>query len=336
MSEAALASRNLHIGYPGRTPILGPLDLALRPGRLTCLLGPNGAGKTTLLRTLSGMLASRGGEVLLDGTDLQLLPPRKRAQRLAVVLTDRVTVGMLDVWTLVSLGRQPHTDWRGKLSAGDVRIVDDAIEAAGAGDLMGRNVAELSDGERQRVMLARALAQEPRLLILDEITAFLDLPRRLHVMQLLRDVARKRGISVLVSTHDLDLALRLADEVWLASSLGEFFHGAPEELVVRGDFGRVFESEALHFDAAEGTFRIDHAAGSSAAVQGDDLTAQWTRRALERLGYRVVDWSEAANLRIVHRTNGTDCYEVQQDGATERHSTLAGLLEALRQPETSN
>jgi iron complex transport system ATP-binding protein len=333
MSEAALTSRELHIGYPGRAPISGPLDLNLRPGRLTCLLGPNGAGKTTLLRTLSGMLPALGGEVLLDGTDLKRLPPRRRAQRLAVVLTDRVTVGMLDVWTLVSLGRQPHTDWRGKLSVADARIVDEAIEAAGASDLVGRNVAELSDGERQRVMLARALAQEPGLLILDEITAFLDLPRRLHVMRLLRDIARKRDISVLVSTHDLDLALRLADEVWLASSLGEFFQGPPEELVLRGDFGRVFESEELHFDAAEGTFRIDHDLGASAAVQGDDLPAKWTRRALERLGYRVVDWSSPADLRVARRANGTETYEVQHGGVTRNHPTLADLLEALRQPQ---
>jgi len=331
MSEAALASRALHIGYPGRAPILGPLDLALRPGRLTCLLGPNGAGKTTLLRTLSGMLPTRGGEVLLDGSDLTRLPPRDRARRLAVVLTDRVTVGMLDVWTLVSLGRQPHTDWRGTLSPADARIVDESIEAAGAADLVGRNVAELSDGERQRVMLARALAQQPRLLILDEITAFLDLPRRLHVMRLLRDIARTRGISVLVSTHDLDLALRLGDEVWLASSLGDFFHGAPEELVLRGDFGRDFESEDLHFDAAEGTFQIDHAPGASAAVQGDDLTAKWTRRALERLGYRVVDWDSPADLRVTRRANGTDSYEVQHEGVTTDHPNLAGLLEGLRQ-----
>ena len=331
MPEAALTSRDLHIGYPGRPPILGPLNLALHPGRLTCLLGPNGSGKTTLMRTLAGMLAVRGGEVLLDGADLRRLPPRKRAQRLAVVLTDRVTVGMLDVWTLVSLGRQPHTDWRGKLSASDSRTVDEAIEAARASDLVGRNVAELSDGERQRVMLARALAQEPRLLILDEITAFLDLPRRLHVMQLLRDIARGRGISVLVSTHDLDLALRLADEVWLASSLGDLFQGPPEELVLRGDFGRVFESEALHFDAAEGTFRIDHSPWASAAVQGDDLTAKWTRRALERLGYRVVDWDSTADLRVVRRVNGSESYEVQHNEVVRSHPTLAGLLEALRQ-----
>lgn len=329
MSNAPLVSSELHVGYESRPSVLGPLDLSLKAGRLTCLLGPNGAGKTTLLRTLSGMLPARGGRIALDGVDLRELPPRRRAQLLAVVLTDRVTVGMLDVRTLVSLGRQPHTDWRGKLSTADERVVDEAISAAGAGDLASRNVAELSDGERQRVMLARALAQEPRLLILDEITAFLDLPRRLQVMRLLRDLARRRGISVLVSTHDLDLALRLADEVWLASSLGDFHRGAPEELVLRGDFGRVFESEALHFDASQGTFRIDHPDGPRAAVLGDDLAANWTKRALERLGYHVVDWESDAEVRIRREVNGKESYALEHEGRTKSHPDLAGLLEAL-------
>jgi len=330
MSDAPLVSHELHVGYESRPSVLGPLELSLKAGRLTCLLGPNGAGKTTLLRTLSGMLPARGGTITLAGSDLRELPPRRRAQLLAVVLTDRVAVGMLDVRTLVSLGRQPHTDWRGRLSAADARVVDEAISAAGADDLASRNVAELSDGERQRVMLARALAQEPRLLILDEITAFLDLPRRLQVMRLLRDLARRREISVLVSTHDLDLALRLADEVWLASSLGDFHHGAPEELVLRGDFARVFESEALHFDSDQGTFRVDRPDGPTAAVDGDDLDAKWTVRALERLGYRVVDSAADAELRIRRRVNGTETYELEHDGLTHGQLDFAGLIEALR------
>lgn len=334
MTETPLTSRELHVGYPGRGSILGPLDLQLRRGRLTCLLGPNGSGKTTLLRTLSGMLPTQGGRVLLDGHDLRELPSKQRAQKLAVVLTDRVTVGMLDVWTLVSLGRQPHTDWRGKLSERDTQIVDDAIAAAGASDLTHRNVAELSDGERQRVMLARALAQQPRLLILDEITAFLDLPRRLQVMRLLRDLARSRGISVLVSTHDLDLALRLADELWLASSLGEFRHGPPEELVLAGEFGRVFASESLHFDTDEGSFRIDHPDGPAVSVEGSGATAKWTGRALERLGYRLVENEAGADLRVCIGGNGAPAYQVQNDGETHTYAALTDLLEALRrEPE---
>lgn len=331
MAAAPLISSELHVGYPLRPSVLGPLDLSLKAGRLTCLLGPNGTGKTTLLRTLSGVLPARGGRVAIDGTELCELSARRRAQLLAVVLTDRVTVGMLDVRTLVSLGRQPHTDWRGRLSATDSRVVDDAISAAGVDDLAECNIAELSDGERQRVMLARALAQEPRLLILDEITAFLDLPHRLHVMRLLRDLARRRGISVLVSTHDLDLALRLADEVWLASSRGDFHQGAPEELVLRGDFGRVFTSEALRFDAAQGTFRVDRPSGPRAAVQGDDLTAKWIRRALERLGYQDVDWTGDVDVRIARRANGAEPYQIQQGGRLRDCPDIAGLLEALRQ-----
>ena len=334
MNPSLLTARELRIGYPGRPPLFDPLDLSLRSGRLTCLLGPNGAGKTTLLRTLAGMLPALGGGVYLDDEDMRNIPPMMRARRLAVVLTDRVTVGMLDVWTLVTLGRQPHTDWRGRLSVNDRRAVDEAIQAAGADDLTGRNVAELSDGERQRVMLARALAQEPALLILDEITAFLDMPRRLQTMRLLRDIARRRGIAVLVSTHDLDLALRLADEVWLASGAGEFCQGVPEELVLRGDFGRAFESDSLHFDADEGTFRIDQPSGPSAAVAGDDLTAKWIGRALARLGYRVVAGDAPADLRVRPCANGTETYEVSREVETRTYSGIAEMLEALRRHES--
>ena len=150
---------------------------------------------------------------------------------------------------------------------------------------------------------------------------------------LLRDLARRGGISVLVSTHDLDLALRLADEVWLASSSGDFHQGAPEELVLQGDFARVFASEALRFDAAQGTFRVDRPSGPRAAVQGDDLTAKWIRRALERLGYQDVDWTGDVDVRIARSANGAEPYQIQQEGRVRDCPDIAGLLEALRQPQ---
>lgn len=234
----------LVVGHGGRA-LLGPVDAYAAPGRLVALVGPNGSGKTTLLRTLSGMLPPVRGRVGVDGRDVHGLRAIERAAVLAVVLTDRVTTGVLDVWTAVSLGRQPHTDWTGRLSPRDEHIVEESLRACGAVDLAHRLVAELSDGERQRVMLARALAQSPRVLVLDEITAFLDVPRRLQVMRLLRDLAHSRQIAVVLSSHDLDLVIKLADDVWLVGEDHAFVSGTPQALATAGAFARVFEPEAL-------------------------------------------------------------------------------------------
>ena len=174
---SALVLERLQIGY-GTQILLREASVRLPESRLTCLLGPNGTGKSSLLRTLCGMQAAQAGKVLLAGCDMATMPARERARQLAVVLTDRILAGTLSVRGLVVLGRQPHTGWRGRLSDKDEAIVEDALAATDARSLAERDVSDLSDGERQRAMLARALAQSPQVLVLDETLAFLDLPRR--------------------------------------------------------------------------------------------------------------------------------------------------------------
>ncbi len=287
--ESLLTASGLVIGYresrkaPKR--VAGPLDLALAGGELVCLLGPNGAGKSTLMRTLTAMQPTLGGTVHLAGEPLEQIPAAERARRLAVVLTDRVAVGMLTARAVVELGRYPHTGWRGRLNSRDHEIVDQALNTAGAQELAHRAVVELSDGERQRVMIARALAQEPGVLVLDEITAFLDLPRRVEVMRLLRDLARREGKAVLVSSHDLELALRCADRIWLLSKGGALVQGSPENLVLSGRFSETFASEGVVFDRGSGTFQLHEKVHGEVQVTGDGEVAAWTRRAVERLGF---------------------------------------------------
>jgi|GEM_PF-4156338 len=193
-----LALRGLTIGY-GTHALAQLPDIDVRAGDFVCVLGRNGQGKSTLLRTLGGFLAPVAGTVALDGTPLRALSPIERARRVAVVLTERPQLGALDVLELVEMGRQPHTGWVGVLSAEDRRIAVDALERVGGGHLAGRAVDSLSDGERQRVMIARALAQQPRLLLLDEITAFLDLPSRVTIIDLLRRIAREQGVAIVLS-----------------------------------------------------------------------------------------------------------------------------------------
>ena len=288
---AILLTCDLCIGYaPKRRPrmvVAADIGVELLKGELVCLLGPNGAGKSTLLRTLAGLQKPLAGEVILQGRDLHGRPERERARLLGLVLTERVDVGNLSAYALVALGRYPYTGWDGRLSPADAEVVRWAMAAVGAGDLAARSVGELSDGERQKVMIARALAQEPAVLLLDEPTAFLDLPRRVEIAQLLRRLAGDRDRAVLLSTHDLDLALRCADRLWLLPPGGPLQTGAPEDLVLSGAFQRTFAD--VEFDPAIGSFQLAQEPEGAVGLVGEGLPALWSAHALERAGFRVAE-----------------------------------------------
>ena len=244
-----LAARDLSVGYAGRhrRVVLSRLSLTIEPGQLVVMLGPNGAGKSTLLRTLTGMLPPLAGEVEIAGRSLKALSAKQLARRIGVVLPERVMPGMLSAYDLVALGRYPHTGWSGGHRSRDDEIIRRAMSSVGISHLSRRDVTELSDGERQKVMIARALAQEPKLLILDEPTAFLDLPGRVDVMSLLGRLPHRAdsAAAVLLSTHDLDLALRTADQVWLLDRRGGMQTGKPRDLLQDGAFEIAFESDEL-------------------------------------------------------------------------------------------
>jgi iron complex transport system ATP-binding protein len=321
-----LETRDLTVGY-GSKAVVSNLNLTLRRGELVCLLGPNGAGKSTLMRTLCGMQKPLAGEVRIDGANVQTMHSRELARKLAVVLTERVTVGILTAYALVSLGRYPHTDWTGRLTDRDHAIIRRSIEAVGAQDLAARNISELSDGERQKVMLARALAQEPSLLVLDEITAFLDLPRRVDIMRILRSLAREHDRTILLSTHDLDLALRTADILWLLPKGGPLATGAPEDLVLSGAFEQAFSSEGVDFDRLQGHFRLHNAFHDDVHLEGQGAEGFWTARALEREGFRVVSDNPLGPLRV----NVSDTvWRVYRDGAWSESPSLEKVVENLR------
>ncbi|HVU12941.1 MAG TPA: ABC transporter ATP-binding protein [Phototrophicaceae bacterium] len=318
-----LQTHNLAVGYPPRV-IADKIDVNLRAGELVCLIGPNGAGKSTLMRTLAGIQAPIHGSVTLLGDDVHRLPARERAQRLSVVLTERVNPGLLTAYTLVSLGRHPYTDWSGRLTAHDEAVIRQAIADVGARALVDRHIGELSDGERQKIMIARALAQEPALLILDEPTAFLDLPRRVEIMQLLRRLAHESRRAILLSTHDLDLALRTADRIWLLASGQPLQVGAPEDLVLSGAFAAAFQSEGVTFDAQTGAFRLSSAPQGQISVIGTGLDALWTRRALERAGFAVGD-NGVALVEVV-----PPHWRLIRGSEVEQYDSLYDLVEALK------
>lgn len=333
-----LEAKNLAIGYShrkdGQRVVADHIDVQLHRGELVCLLGPNGAGKSTFLRTISAMQPALHGQVLLDGNDIHKMPVRDLARILSIVLTERVTAGLMTGYALVALGRHPYTDWTGRLNDRDHEVVQRSIVAVGAADLASRNIAELSDGERQKIMMARALAQEPRLMILDEITAFLDLPRRVEIMRILRRLAREQSCTILLSTHDLDLALRAADRVWLMpkstdGNPAKLQIGAPEDLVLNGSFESAFASEGVDFDREAGHFSMHDQTIGEIEVHGEGLAAGWTRKAVTRLGYSV--GSRGSSIRIeVAGSGNTTTWILSGSGTLERHSSIENLAGAIR------
>ena len=291
--DGVLQAENLTIGYAPKRQVpyvvASEISVSLARGEFVCLLGPNGAGKSTLMRTLVGMQAPLAGCVHLAGQDVSSLSAQELARLLSVVLTDRVQVGILLVRDLVALGRYPYTDWTGRLTQEDERIIDWAIQAANAQALMHRSVGALSDGKRQKVMIARALAQQPEVMVLDEPTAFLDLPRRVEMMSLLQGLAHETNKAIVLSTHDLDLALRSADRIWLLPQGGPLQVGAPEDLILNGAFERAFHSDGVRFDTHTGSFQMRAQKGHVVALCGEGHFVYWTKRALERAGFQVAE-----------------------------------------------
>lgn len=317
-----LRSYALEVGYR-RKAVLGPLDLHLPKGRLVCLLGANGAGKSTLIRTLSAMQRAVSGRIELDGQLLDSLTPAERARRMAVVLTDRVDPGVLNGFELAALGRYPHVGWAGRLNEHDRHIVAQALEHAGAAGLAAKAVANMSDGERQKVLLARALAQQPKVLILDEITAFLDLPRRIETLRLLQQLARERDLAILLSCHDLELALRCADLLWLIDPSQQLHCGAPEDLVLDGRLAQTFSSSGLHFDLERGEWGLATGPGRPVRLHASGITRVWTQRALQRIGYQE---TEGAGLHISAEPKN---FRLHDGELTQQFSSLEQLVRAL-------
>ena len=325
-----LSTHDLTIGYRKRV-VAENLSLELRAGELVCLLGPNGVGKSTLLRTLAGMQPPLGGRALLQGDDVSKLPSREIAKRLSIVLTERVDAGTITARELVALGRYPYTDWMSRQTDSDRRAVERAIRAVGATELADRQVHELSDGERQKVMIARALAQEPVVMMLDEPTAFLDLPRRVEIVYLLRSLARETQRAILLSTHDLDLALRCADQVWLMTEKGKMQIGAPEDMVLNGSFGRAFTSVGAQFDTETGTFAISAAYIGTVRLVGEGTAAQWTARALEREGFHLDPMSDD----VVKVDGELRRWKTHIGGTSAEHDTIYQLLSFLKTRTTN-
>lgn len=251
--------KNLTIGYTDKTVASG-LYAALYEGEVTCLLGPNGAGKSTLLRTLATFLPPINGEIFLNlkknsYTPLASLTPQSLSRTIGIVLTERPDMPNMNAEELVAMGRAPYTGFWGSLSHKDNAIVGEAMQQVGIMHLRMRPVQTLSDGERQKVMIAKALAQQTPIIYLDEPTAFLDYPSKVETLQLLRSLARKQKKTILLSTHDVELSLQLADRLWLLHD-GLLNVGSPRELAISGELSRFIDHKGITLNTDSLTINV--------------------------------------------------------------------------------
>ena len=250
-NNAILSTRDLAVGYRNgkqEVTLLSGLNLTLEKGKLVALLGQNGAGKSTLLRALTCDERPLGGTVDINGRNLLEMSQKERSRIIGLVSTERIQAGALTVRELVGLGRQPHTGFLGRLDDEDHEIVKQSMADSGIIGKAGEYMASLSDGERQKAMIARALAQQTPIIILDEPTAFLDVASRIETMRLLQTLAHERGKAVLLSSHDISQSLMLADELWLITTDRQVITGSTQQLVADGAMNRLFENRDIHFN----------------------------------------------------------------------------------------
>lgn len=249
---AIFETRNLAVGYThGKqyTTLLSGLNLSLDSGQLVALLGQNGAGKSTLIRALTFAAKPIEGNILLHSVDFSAITKAERARLLGLVSTERIQAGALTVTELVGLGRQPYTGFLGRLSEADRAIVADSIASVGMSHKADSFVANLSDGERQKVMIARALAQHTPIIVLDEPTAFLDAASRIETMQLLASLAHEQGKAILLSTHDISRSLLLTDQLWVITRHRQVLTGPTAEMMRSDAMNQVFANQSISFNS---------------------------------------------------------------------------------------
>lgn len=304
MEQPAIETLSLSIGYKQKC-LNSNLHLNLYAGEVTSLLGNNGAGKSTLLRTLAGFLPPISGEIIIQGKKRQEFSSKALSRSIGVVLTGKAMDGSLSVFDLVSLGRHPYTDFFGRLKTEDLRIVEKAMEQTGIAHKADSSLNELSDGERQKAMIAKVLAQECPIILLDEPTAFLDVTSRIELMLLLRNLARYEHKSILLSTHDIELALTLSDQIWLLRKQNGLDSGTPEDLVMNNTISSYFNRGNIHFDILTGKLNYISDSSKSVYIESDGIKAFWLKNALKRMGFKQTNVLTTSSLYVKWKENDT-------------------------------
>lgn len=270
---AILTTHDLAVGFcqgKKRNILISGLNLELDCGTLVALLGKNGAGKSTLLRALTADTLPMDGQVMINGKQSSTISKHELSRLVALVATGRIMGGAFTVRELVALGRQPHTGFLGRLSSRDWEVVDRCIEAVGITHKSNQHIAQLSDGERQKTMIAKALAQETPIIVLDEPTAFLDVASRIDTMKLLHKLAHEQKKAVLLSSHDISQSLLLADELWVITESREVITGTTEQVVMSGAMDKVFGDNSIMFNGLMCDYEAQLETSHSVRLECDD------------------------------------------------------------------
>ncbi len=333
-TNIAIQISNLKIGYTSSREESGfsrdGISFTARKGEMVALIGPNGAGKSTLLRTICGFHKILAGDCLYYGFPLNRFSPKELAGMISFVSTENILVANMSVANLVAYGRFPYTNWLGKLSDTDHYKVTDALDKAGLTHLAHRMVTHISDGERQRAFIARAVAQDTPVIILDEPTSFLDVSNKYEIFHFLHQLAHQDGKTIVLSTHDMNIALREMDKLWLMPE-SENLEGSPEDAVLKGWINRLFSNSRIGFDAGEGDFFFRKEPAGIAGIKGNGLPYILTIRALERKGY-VITREGPADIEVSvvqNELSGEVSWEMVKNGHISKFSSIYSLMAEL-------
>lgn len=330
MKDEAIHIDNLAIGYSvkGKEKIVANhISAVIKSGELTCLLGANGVGKSTLLRTLSSFQPKMGGAIYIAGKEIKKYNDRQLSKVVSVVLTEKCDLYNMTVAELVGLGRTPYTGFWGGLSVGDEKVVRQAMEQVGIAHLSQRMAHTLSDGERQKAMIAKALAQETPVIFLDEPTAFLDFPSKVEMLLLLHHLSREMHKTIFLSTHDLELALQIADKIWLMDAVKGVHIGTPEDLALNGELEQFFSGKNVAFEPGTGFFRVSHASMYQVGLSGNDAhRCAMVKKALSRVGIEAVPaYGQPVTVEV-----GDEYYTICHSRMRKGHlSTIEELLDVF-------
>lgn len=285
--------RDLKTGYRVKKQekvISRKLNAQLNEGEMICLLGPNGCGKSTLLRTIVGFQPALDGTIIIGEQTLERYNQKELAKQVSVVLTNNSGIRNMTAEEVVAIGRSPYTGFWGNLHEKDRKVIDKCLQWVGITELKDRKMQTLSDGERQKVMIAKAIAQETPIILLDEPTAFLDYPSKVSMMLLLHRLAKALKKTIFLSTHDLEHALQIADQVWLLDNEHGLTTGLPEDLCVEGKIEEYFLRDGISFDRGTSTFSIEHEVAREVIVEGNAETLAYKMlcKALRRNAIRPI------------------------------------------------
>jgi len=330
-----LSFNALKIGYvSGRNEklLLPPLNASASSGELIAVIGRNGIGKSTLLRTLTGIQKPLGGEIFFGGKNITEYSKIELARKVGYISTEIVKASNMSVYDLVALGRYPYTNWIGKIEMKDHEAIMDALIKTSMDGFRNRFISELSDGERQKAMIARILAQDTGIMIMDEPTAFLDVAGKYEIFHLLNTFSGLSDKTIIYSSHDLQMALGHSDKIWLIKG-SELVEGAPEDLMIEGAFDHLFDSSAVLFNSHSGTFSFRTRPKGRIFIKGAGDKRHWTEKALNRAGYSVS--REKTSPYVTIPSEGNDQWYLVSENDNKKFQTLYELITYIKREAVS-